>query len=560
MPTASITDWLILIASLLGMALFGAATWWSFYADNGRRRRRCPKCWFNMKHTAGLRCTECGYAGRNEADLHRRRRRPVIGFLAIFGCALVGARGIDHLRVEGWGGYMPTPVHVALLDGGGIGFREADAELRRRAIDGQIDPATWRDILAGTADGSPDAPVGSPAWIGRHGQWALRAWEALVATGDGELARGARDTILRIATSYPPEIDLDPPPRWPAGRAVPVGVIVREAWNVPMPMRLVVSPERGRPVAFARFGPAIQQRSFTLDLPAMPPGRHRIQIEFEMARSLDAGTPWTGDLTTTVTTVLTVEDGEDAGDTDDTTDERDTADDAQDATDDDTRVASAGSGDPAPVFPPRADDASPPDRPGLVPEPVDDPAMAAIISRVFDNGIVQWADGSLPVRITINRRRTHVAAMNDVAVGLEVELRRNGRLGRTLELWWMAGNVPTRANEWEVPFVDDSVLLPPATDEDRWELIVRGREDLALRVPGARYHWVGEFTRPVPVVLRRGMAPSRGWIPVPLPDAAVRSENAESPPSDAGSTRLASDSSDAGASSPDAPGPIDHEG
>jgi len=104
MPTASITDWMILVATLAGMGLFGAATWWCFFSDSGRTRRRCPKCWFDMKHTAGLRCTECGHAARNESELLRTRRRPVIGFLAVLGCAIVGARGIDHLRVEGWGG------------------------------------------------------------------------------------------------------------------------------------------------------------------------------------------------------------------------------------------------------------------------------------------------------------------------------------------------------------------------------------------------------------------------------------------------------------------------
>jgi len=317
------------------------------------------------------------------------------------------------------------------------------------------------------------------------------------------------------------------------------------------PTGTVLPAERGTPVAFARYGPAIQQRSFSVELPALPPGRHSIDIEFEMARSLDAGAPWTGSLTTTADTVLTVVD----------------PDPESGAESDAPRIAASGDldldldADPASVLPfPAGEPLEVAERSIIVPEPVDDPAMAAIISRVFDNGIVQWADGSLPVRITINRRRTHVAAMNDVAVGLEVELRRNGRLGRTLELWWMAGNVPSRANEWEVPFVDDAVLLPPATDEDRWELVVRSREDLALRVPGAHYRWSGEFTRPVPIVSRRGMAPSRGWIPVPLPDAAVRSENPRSSSEPRGSATLVGHRSDAGAGPSPAPGRVNREG
>jgi hypothetical protein len=513
MPTASVTDWLILLASLAGVLLFGAAVWWALYSDRARGRRRCPKCWFDMTHTQGRRCTECGYSGATEDDLRRTRRRPVVGFLALLGCAILGARGIDHIRVSGWGPYAPTPLLVRVMDAGTAGFREADQELRRRAASDAIDTATWDRILVGAADGSPGAAVGTAAWIDRHGDWVLRAAQAILASGDGDRTRAAQQTVLAIATRYPPEIELDPPTLWPADRSIPVGVVVREPWDVPLPIRLLVDPGHGSPVAFARYGAPIQQRSFTVDVAGGTPGRHEIEISFEMDRALDPQSPWIPGAPTTARAVIEI---------------LGTPSDAETEAD----VDAGTEADAGEVFPPRV-----PDERGTIaiavpPVPVTDPEVGAIVARVFDRGAVQWEHGSLPVRITVDRRQTAIPSLTDVAIGIEVEVRRNGELGRTLELWWMGGTISSAPNEWEVPFVDDDVLLPPVRPEDRWELVIRGREDLALRVPGATHWWAGQLTRPLVVRSRGGMAPSRGWIPVPLPESRVRSEN-HRPPGDA---------------------------
>lgn len=473
MPTASASDWLILLGSLVGCGLFTAAAWWALFSDRARGRRRCPRCWFDMSHTAGLRCTECGRLAGEEAALHHTRRRPVIGFMAVFACAVAGSHGIESVRATGVGPFLPTPVLIRMLGAGGPAFRDAETELLRRIAADGLPPEDWWRILRGAADGSRGASVGSPRWIDRHGSWAIRAWQGLVAAGDGPRARAARDEILELAAMHPPQIELDAPVRWPAGRAIPVGVSVREPWPVPLPIRLAVHDAGVEAAAthlasFARFREPIQRRSFTVMLPPRPAGPALASLEFRASRSAGEGAPWIGDARTLATAAL------------------DVLDHAADAT--------------SPTTHEPRDDA--------------DGTLAAHVRRVFDRGGIQWEDGSLPVRLTIDRRQTAVPDLLDTAIGIEVELRRNGRLGRTLALWWLGGTLPSRSESWEVPFVDDAVLLPPATDADRWELTVRSREDLALRVPGARYRWEGQFTRPLHVGRRSGVAPSRGWVPV----------------------------------------------
>ncbi len=605
MPTASAADWLILGLSLLGFCGFAATAWWALASDRGRRRRRCPRCWFDMTYTQGRRCSECGHVASSEEALHRRRRRPLVGLLSVLGCAILGARGLDHVIVGGWGQYLPTPALVAMLDHGTPGVREADAELRRRARTDRLSDATWQRLLAGAADGSRGAAVGTDAWIGRHGRWVMEAWGRLTAGEDAATAAEATETVLRLAAQYPPEIELEPPDRWPADRPVPVGVVVREPWDVPLPMRLVAHPEAGPVAAFARFGPPIQRRSFTIDLAAMPPGRHAVPIRFEMARALARGGAWTdgagveatarfetvppegppngvtgtGDLPAAEADAVANAAARDARDREAPPPGRDASEET-DRTSPGDGVAGmspdgdsgAGSDGIAPIggwppgaWPPAARDEPPERRTAGRLEPVDVPGMAERIADVFDRGAIQWEYGSLPLRITVNRSRTAIPRLGPggrwpavpgdtagpepidfegVAIGIEVEVRRNGRLGRTLELWWLGGVPQTTPPAWDVPFVDDSVLAPPTTPEDVWELVIRGREDLALRVPGARRWWSGQFTRPLTVRRRAGGAPSRGWVPVPPPESseseepasvetAARSENPRSPAAEA---------------------------
>ncbi len=60
--------WLLIAAGagITARALFG---------DRARGRRRCPRCWYDMRGVPGVTCPECGHAAGDERALSRTRRR-----------------------------------------------------------------------------------------------------------------------------------------------------------------------------------------------------------------------------------------------------------------------------------------------------------------------------------------------------------------------------------------------------------------------------------------------------------------------------------------------------
>ncbi len=66
------------------VSLAGAAlALWALFRDRSRGRRRCPRCWYDLSATAGMKCPECGCEAKREKQLFRTRRR--------WGWAVVGA-------------------------------------------------------------------------------------------------------------------------------------------------------------------------------------------------------------------------------------------------------------------------------------------------------------------------------------------------------------------------------------------------------------------------------------------------------------------------------------
>ncbi|MBL8877061.1 MAG: hypothetical protein JNM86_14800 [Phycisphaerae bacterium] len=58
------------------LLLSGVFVAWSWgWRDKGRGTRRCPKCWYDMTATAGLKCSECGREACTEKQLHRSNRK-----------------------------------------------------------------------------------------------------------------------------------------------------------------------------------------------------------------------------------------------------------------------------------------------------------------------------------------------------------------------------------------------------------------------------------------------------------------------------------------------------
>jgi hypothetical protein len=94
---------------LIALGLF--LLWLFLFSDRSRGRRRCPKCWYDLRGTPGLRCSECGYEARRERAFFRTRRRWRASFwatvLVLFGSSVALA---PQVRRGGWLAPIPTSV------------------------------------------------------------------------------------------------------------------------------------------------------------------------------------------------------------------------------------------------------------------------------------------------------------------------------------------------------------------------------------------------------------------------------------------------------------------
>jgi hypothetical protein len=116
-------DWAWWIGGAVLAAAGIAVGAWALLWDRvrgGRRRPRCPGCWYDMSGSAGQAdggavCPECGRRVRHVRQLHRSRRRwrwAVAG--AVAAVAGYAAWCVPRVRDEGWQwGFAPTTVLIA---------------------------------------------------------------------------------------------------------------------------------------------------------------------------------------------------------------------------------------------------------------------------------------------------------------------------------------------------------------------------------------------------------------------------------------------------------------
>lgn len=99
-----------LAVALLLLALFGDAVRRRF-----RKVRRCPKCWYDLSHTPGMTCSECGYTARRERQLFRTRRRKrwVLAALLMWIGSSFAFR-VPAMQQRGWVAAVPTTALVFL--------------------------------------------------------------------------------------------------------------------------------------------------------------------------------------------------------------------------------------------------------------------------------------------------------------------------------------------------------------------------------------------------------------------------------------------------------------
>lgn len=145
--------WIAWSAGGLLVALGLVLSWRFLFSDRARGRRRCPKCWYDLRGTPGMRCSECGHEARRERALFRTRRRWRAGSAAILltfaGVALaIGAK----VRMDGWPSLLPTTALLWCMppchsDSSFGAVHWAETELTRRDAAASLWSWQWRYVL-----------------------------------------------------------------------------------------------------------------------------------------------------------------------------------------------------------------------------------------------------------------------------------------------------------------------------------------------------------------------------------------------------------------------------
>ena len=142
----TISGWLLVLAGVFIAWRFG-------WRDPGKGTRRCPRCWYDMSATAGLKCSECGHEARREAALFRRRRR--WRWLVVAALMLLIANPISRwpdMQRDGPIGalprtavliWWPTLTRDALLKKGWARFFEQGAVFKRIEAEQAVTPWWW---------------------------------------------------------------------------------------------------------------------------------------------------------------------------------------------------------------------------------------------------------------------------------------------------------------------------------------------------------------------------------------------------------------------------------
>jgi hypothetical protein len=176
-----------------------AALWFAIAHDWARtraRRRRCPRCWYDMTATPGLTCPECGRTARHESRLHRSRRRWTRAALATL-ILLAGSAGLfnDRLARIDWVRATPSWLLVRIVK----------------------DP-TLPSLPGVQSPPSPD-------------RWKTELWSRYA---DGGLSHAQRTVVLsKLFTEKLPPVQFRCRASWPVG--VPLQVQVIERFDGPLP-------------------------------------------------------------------------------------------------------------------------------------------------------------------------------------------------------------------------------------------------------------------------------------------------------------------------------------
>lgn len=182
-------DWMLLAGGGLLAATGLLVTIRALFADRSGGRRRCPKCWYDMRGTPGLRCSECGAESSCERRLMRTRRRwrtAILGLL--FVASAVAAGAAPKARRDGLMSLVPTSVLVVLSPSLKTPIQSSVAagqlrgmvldELMRRRVGENLTGWQWRYVLEnkGVLRVRERWPANLPLAVGFGPPHWLRPW------------------------------------------------------------------------------------------------------------------------------------------------------------------------------------------------------------------------------------------------------------------------------------------------------------------------------------------------------------------------------------------------
>lgn len=462
----AITGWLQWVVWIAGAVVTIALLWlatWGLFSDRPRGRLRCPKCWYDLSHSGTLRCSECGHVSRSEKDLTRTRRRWGPALLAI---ALLTGGGLvllDRASQVGWTSMTPTrALLIALPLAPGASSEVAD-ELGYRFQRGLMSPSEQDDFIARWIEGDWWAEPTSETWQAKYGRLI---WFHRGALEPG----GEHDQRL---WEIPADVKLTTREAWPLGAPIAVEFSLREWWPIGAECRVEITPRMpgAKPTTLYRAAAPGRGGGLTLAIkaPALKEGPAELAFDVAVFRRLPR-TDWhpAGRQEIVVNTRI---------------------------------VPEAELALPVAI---RAD------------ESLEAEAVDAAMREVFPGAIMAWRGGVCPVRFFFQPRITYDHEFDGVAIGVSMELLRDGQVARRLRMWWMGGhglNDEDRSYGSELPEEDAALLQTIHDGAGRWMLRVRGERGLAQRVAGAERCWAGEFTIPVEIREQGATAPPRLWWP-----------------------------------------------
>jgi hypothetical protein len=435
-------------------------TWWGLFGDRGRGRRRCPHCWYDLSHSPGLVCPECGRAARGERHLHRTRRRLLPAAAAAVVASVGATLLIEHMQANGWLSSLPGRVLIASLPVAGGSPRALTVELSKRLFRASLTDGERRALLDRCLRGDHWARPVSPEWEAKYGGLLEECGAVL----------GVHGEIDQRLLELPARIELSSGRTWPVDAPLCLELSVRDWWPPETECRIRLTPrwDGAEPVTLWRramristdWGGRARSRPYPLVIQPPSPPRSTLPFTVELDRRKAGGQD----------TWAVVQ--------------------RQDL---DVDVASAGvlSRTLRPSVATGLDDA---------------------IRSAFSLGVVKWTAGRSPVRVRFDARSTEEIDDEDLAVGVTVDILFDDAVARRLDLWWPVGLDVSGGDPGWVVRAEDETLITRATDADgRWRLRVRGDPAVALRAGEGSTYWAGEFTVPLAVTERPGTAPPKFW-------------------------------------------------